>query len=266
MFLKADDISLAAPQQGWVLRQLRRSQLRKSEPDRAPSQSILDQTLKKTQSEGRRARHWMLRHIDLDLRAGDRLGIIGLNGAGKSTLLRVLAGVYEPTEGAVTHEGRLSALLSLGLGMDQAATGVENILAPSLLMGASYKEAREKIPEILEFAQLGDYAHMPIATYSSGMLSRLTFGIATAFNPDILMMDEWISTGDRQFFKRAEKRFQRMIANSGIIVLVTHRLELVRTLCNQAIMLHHGEIYAQGDPEHVIQEYISLAAKLEHVE
>ena len=249
---------------------LRRNRRAKSDAastnEYANATTNIDMNLKAAHGADRSDQHWMLKDIDIDLQNGDRLGVIGLNGAGKSTLLRVLAGVYEPTVGTVETEGRMATMLSLSLGMNQAATGAENIIAPSLLMGATYEEAKAKIPEILEFAQLGDYAHMPIATYSSGMISRLAFGIATAFEPDILMMDEWISTGDRQFFKRAEDRFQRFVRQSGIIVLVTHRLELVRSLCNQALMLHHGEVYAFGDPEHVIQEYIALAAKLEHVE
>lgn len=185
-----------------------------------------------------------LRDISLDLREGDRLGIIGHNGAGKSTLLRVIAGVYPPTRGALQLTGRISSLIDPGLGIEMEATGYENIRIRGLIAGMRLATIREITPRIAEFSGLGDYLSMPVRTYSSGMVMRLAFSIATAVRADILVMDEWMSVGDAEFRAQAEERLQEVVENTGILVLASHSPALIQRECNRRIELSHGAIVA----------------------
>lgn len=183
-----------------------------------------------------------LNHINLELTEGDRVGLIGHNGAGKSTLLRVLSGVYVPSSGKIKSQGKIVSLLDISVGMDGESTGYENIMLRGILLGLSPQEVTEKIDEIAEFSELGDYLNMPMRTYSSGMNLRLAFSIITTFPADIILMDEWLSVGDARFNKKASERLDEMVAQSSILVIASHDDALVNRLCNKVITLEHGEI------------------------
>ena len=201
-----------------------------------------------------------LENVSLNLQHGDRLGLLGHNGAGKTTLLRVLAGVYEPTSGVVAVKGRVTALFDNTLGLDQEATGYENIFLRGMLLGIQKKQLQSAIDDIAAFTELGDYLHMPIRTYSSGMALRLAFGISTVIHPDILLMDEYFAVGDESFVKKAERRLNEVIERAGILVFASHSLELIRRLCNKALVMNAGRIVATGPVEPMIVAYASELA------
>ena len=180
--------------------------------------------------------------INLELKSGDRLGLIGHNGAGKSTLLRTLAGIYEPSSGQFSRVGTVASLIDPSLGIEADATGLENIVLRGLVMGMSKKQVERVLPEISEFSGLGDYLAMPVRTYSTGMMMRLAFSISTSVKADILLMDEWLSVGDAEFTEKAEKRMQEMVAGSGILILASHSPELIAKECNRVVRLEHGRL------------------------
>ncbi|MDM0011092.1 ABC transporter ATP-binding protein [Variovorax sp. J22P168] len=186
-----------------------------------------------------------LSDINLELRSGDRLGLVGHNGAGKSTLLRALAGVYEPSSGEFVREGTVSSLIDPSLGIEVDATGIENIMLRGLVMGMGKKQIDQLTPEICEFSGLGEYVNMPVRTYSTGMLMRLAFSISTSIQADILLMDEWLSVGDAEFTEKAEQRMKDVVAKSGILVLASHSPALIAKECNRVIHLEHGRIISQ---------------------
>jgi lipopolysaccharide transport system ATP-binding protein len=188
-----------------------------------------------------------LSHLNLELKAGDRLGLIGHNGSGKTTLLRALSGAYEPDEGAVEVEGRIAALLDLGLGIDPSATGFDNIRLRGRIAGLTSREVDERMDEIAEFSGLGPFLAMPVKTYSAGMQARLAFAAATAVEADVLLMDEWISVGDADFQKLAHRRLLKLVERAGILVLASHDLELVRLYCNRVMRLEGGVASAVTD-------------------
>lgn len=183
-----------------------------------------------------------LRDITLELKDGDRLGVVGHNGSGKTTLLRLIAGAYPPTGGSYSRDGTLSCLIDPTLGMEPDATGYENILLRGLVMGLTRTEIAAHREQIINFSGLGDYLAMPIAMYSTGMLMRLAFSITTAVPTNILLMDEWLSVGDQGFQRHAEQRLQAVVGQAGILVLASHSLELVRRECNRVIELSHGAV------------------------
>ncbi|MHC1478959.1 ABC transporter ATP-binding protein [Frateuria aurantia] len=188
-----------------------------------------------------------LQDIQLELRAGDRLGIEGHNGAGKTSLLRMLAGVYAPTSGQLRIEGSVTSLIDVTLGMDHEATGYENILIRGLILGLSRRQVQALLPRIAEFSGLGDFLTMPVRTYSSGMVLRLAFSTVTAVQPEILLMDEWLSVGDADFVERAEDRLQHIVRNASILVLASHQPSTLDKLCNRRIHLQHGRMVAPTD-------------------
>jgi len=179
-------------------------------------------------------------NLNLELKAGDRLGLIGHNGSGKTTLLRALSGAYEPDEGAIDVHGRIAALLNLGLGIDASATGYDNIRLRGRIAGLSSKEIDERMDEIAEFTGLGPFLAMPVKTYSAGMQARLAFSAATAVEADVLLMDEWISVGDTDFQKLAHKRLLNLVERAGILVLATHDVDLLRLYCNKVMRMEGG--------------------------
>ncbi|MGI3902000.1 MAG: ABC transporter ATP-binding protein [Janthinobacterium lividum] len=197
-----------------------------------------------------------LRHVDLSLRPGDRLGLIGHNGAGKSTLLRVFAGSYEPSTGRAEIAGTVSSLIDMEMGMDPELTGADNIIQRGVFLGMSLKEARRAIPSIAEFSELGPYLHLPMRTYSSGMRMRLAFATSTTRHPDILLFDEMISFGDAGFAARAKARLDAMMDNAKILVLASHDLSSLQSYCNRAVMLEAGYIVAQGSVDDVWARYM----------
>jgi lipopolysaccharide transport system ATP-binding protein len=185
-----------------------------------------------------------LQNICLDLKEGDRLGVLGHNGAGKSTLLRVISGVYEPIEGSLDIKGKITSMIDLSLGMDGEATGIENIYLRGALLGFKRQWLSSKVSDIVDFAGLGDFIRMPLRTYSTGMQMRLAFSIATLVQPEILLMDEWLNVGDAEFSERAQERLRETIQKSSILVIATHSPELVAKVCNRTIRLDRGALIA----------------------
>jgi lipopolysaccharide transport system ATP-binding protein len=179
-------------------------------------------------------------NLNLELKAGDRLGLIGHNGSGKTTLLRALSGAYEPDEGTIDVHGRIAALLNLGLGIDPSATGYDNIRLRGRIAGLSSREIDERMDEIAAFTGLGPFLAMPVKTYSAGMQARLAFSAATAVEADVLLMDEWISVGDADFQKLAHKRLLNLVERAGILVLATHDVDLLRLYCNKVMRMEGG--------------------------
>jgi ABC-type polysaccharide/polyol phosphate transport system ATPase subunit len=202
-----------------------------------------------------------LNDLSFELKSGDRLALIGPNGAGKTTLLKVLAGVYEPTQGGFVSEGTVSSLLDTSVGLQTDATGRENIELRGMFMGIRPREMRRLAPEIAEFTELGNYLDMPVRTYSAGMMVRLAFAISTCIPPDILLMDEWLSVGDAQFLEKAQRRIEGFVRNSSILVLASHSMELVAQWCNRGILLHQGQIAATGPIADVVAAYHRLIAQ-----
>jgi ABC-2 type transport system ATP-binding protein len=198
--------------------------------------------------------------LSFSLREGDRLGIIGHNGAGKTTLLRVLAGVYEPVRGRLTIRGSVTPMFNMSDGMDQDATGYENIWLRSSVLGFSREAIAQHIDGIAEFSELGDYLDMPVRTYSTGMFVRLGFAIATALDPQILVMDEMIGAGDAKFLSRAETRLKAMIERTGILVVASHSPDILKTWCNKAMLMNHGKLVHFGDVQDTLRRYEELAA------
>jgi ABC-2 type transport system ATP-binding protein/lipopolysaccharide transport system ATP-binding protein len=193
-----------------------------------------------------------LKDVSLQLGHGDRLGIIGHNGAGKTTLLRTMAGVYEPTLGTVEVCGRVSTIFDFALGLDFDATGYENVTLQGMLLGLSRRGIAALSDDIAAFTDLGGYLDMPIRTYSAGMLTRLAFAVATAIDPEVLLMDEWIETGDAEFFQKAEQRLRQLVERAGILVLASHNVALLRSYCTSAIWLEHGVAKMIGPVDEVL--------------
>lgn len=183
-----------------------------------------------------------LQGINFKLQAGDRLGLVGPNGAGKTTLLRTLAGAYTPDAGRVETQGRITALLDVGVGMDPFASGYENIYMRGMLAGYSRSEIKSRLDEIVAFSGLGEFVAMPLKAYSAGMQARLAFAAATAFDADILLMDEWIAAGDADFREAAHKRLIEMVDNANILVLATHDESIINTFCNKVLHLKGGRV------------------------
>ncbi|MCF2523882.1 ABC transporter ATP-binding protein [Bradyrhizobium sp. G127] len=196
-----------------------------------------------------------LRDVSLSLVSGDRLALIGANGAGKTTLLRVMAGIYEPVSGAVRIHGRVSPMFDLGLGIDTDLSGYDNIRIRGLLLGLSSQEIERLLPDIAEFTELGEYLDMPVRTYSSGMTLRLTFAVATCFEPEILLMDEWILAGDAHFMAKAHVRIESFLRKASVLVLASHNLEICRTWCNKGLWMERGRVRALGPVSDVIAAY-----------
>ena len=186
-------------------------------------------------------------HLNLELKAGDRLGLVGHNGSGKTTLLRALSGAYEPDEGAIEIEGHIAALLGLNLGIDPSATGYDNIRLRGRIAGMSARQVDERMDEIAEFSGLGPFLAMPVKTYSSGMQARLAFAAATAIEADVLLMDEWIAVGDAEFQKLAHQRLLKLVERAGILVLASHDVELLRLYCNKVMRMEGGVASAVTD-------------------
>ena len=178
-----------------------------------------------------------LKRISLDLKNGDRLGVMGPNGSGKSTLLRTIAGIYSPTSGSIEVKGSVASLIDISLGMDQEATGYENIRIRGVMMGLSLKKIKSLEEEIADFSGLGDFLNMPIRTYSTGMHMRLGFAVSTSVPADIILMDEWLSVGDSDFILKAEKRLKDYIQKSSILIIASHSQNLIQKITNQVLYL-----------------------------
>ena len=196
-----------------------------------------------------------LEHIDLTIDEGDRLGIIGHNGAGKSTLLKLLAGIYPPTSGKRKVRGHISSLFDISLGFEGEASGWENISYRGYLQGETPKSIRAKMQAIADFSELGKFLDMPVRYYSAGMMVRLAFSIATAIEPEILIIDEVLSAGDMAFQHKARQRMRNLISSARAVVVVSHDLASISMLCDRVLWLDHGRIQKLGPTEDVIAAY-----------
>lgn len=196
-----------------------------------------------------------LNNINFSLHSGDRLALIGHNGAGKTTLLNALAGIYKPVAGSIMSNGKITPLFNCAPGVDKDDTGLENIRTICMYFGMEQDEIEAKTPDIINFTELQDYIHLPVRTYSSGMLARLSFAVATSLQPDILLLDEGISVGDQRFAHKASKRLEEFYKSIDVMICASHSNELLRELCNKAMLLNHGSIVAIGGIEEVLNIY-----------
>ncbi|MCP4933872.1 MAG: ATP-binding cassette domain-containing protein [bacterium] len=187
-----------------------------------------------------------LDHLNISLKDGDRLGIFGHNGAGKSTLLRVLGGIYPPTSGTIKIDGKVTGMFSLGLGINKDVTGYENILLKGLIYGLRKREIQELIPEIAEYSELGDFLDMPVKIYSSGMILRLMFSIASVMKPEILLLDEWISSSDKKFKRKMDERLESMLEVTPIVVIASHNEDRLYHWSNRVITLERGRVVPES--------------------
>jgi ABC-type polysaccharide/polyol phosphate transport system ATPase subunit len=197
-------------------------------------------------------RFWALRNVTVQLSHGESLAVIGPNGAGKSTLLQVLAGIMRPSEGSVDVRGQVSGLLGLGVGFDVELSGIENILLGGAFLGLETRRVEELLPSIVEFADIGQFIEAPLKTYSAGMRARLGFAIATAVDPDILLLDEVLATGDANFRAKSKTRVIEIVKAAKAVVLVTHDMEWVTEYCNRALLLEKGRVIMEGPPDEVV--------------
>ena len=198
---------------------------------------------------------WALNDISFTVEKGDRVGVLGFNGAGKSTLLKVIAGVLKPTKGSVKVEGVIAPMLELGAGFDMNYSGKENIFLYGATMGYSRKFIEEKYNEIVEFSELQDFIDVPVKNYSSGMRARLGFAIATAVEPEVLILDEVLSVGDAKFRAKSEAKIRSMFDKGITVLFVSHSTQQVLNICNKAIILEKGKIVAQGDAKEICDKY-----------
>ncbi|QTO55349.1 ABC transporter ATP-binding protein [Duffyella gerundensis] len=229
-FVKINNVSLDFPIYNTKTLSLRHNLLRLSTGGRISSEA------------GKTTVVRALDDINLDIKDGDSVGLIGHNGSGKSTLLRLLAGIYSPTAGNISKSGKVTTVFELGAGIDHELTGKENILRVAMLQGADFNQAHDLLDEVTDFCGLGDFINLPVRVYSSGMTMRLMFGVATSVMPEIFLVDEMISTGDSDFQEKALKRMKDISKASKIFVLASHDRDMINTMCNKIIRLEHGKI------------------------
>lgn len=196
-----------------------------------------------------------LRGLDVDIRRGERVGVIGLNGAGKTTLLKVMCGIYPPTSGRVTVEGDIACLFEIATGFEMEATGWENIITRGLLIGLTRREIRERTQEIADFTELGDALDRPVKTYSAGMFIRLAFAVSTSMLPDVLLLDEVVAAGDQHFQDKATRRLQQMVEHASILVLVSHSMDTILANCGRVIWIEQGRVRMDGQAHEVVEAY-----------
>jgi ABC-2 type transport system ATP-binding protein len=196
-----------------------------------------------------------LRDINVHLEHGARVALVGHNGAGTTTLLRLLAGIYEPTRGIAEIRGRVAPIFDLGVGMDPEITGLENIIIRGLFLGMTRQQMTERIDDIAEFTELGDFLRMPLRTYSTGMRVRLALGVVTSIDPEILLLDEGIGAVDAAFLEKSKRRLSDLVDRSGLLVFASHSDEFLRELCDTAIWMEHGRVREHGPLEDILRAY-----------
>ena len=201
---------------------------------------------------------WALKDVSFTIKKGESLGLIGLNGSGKSTMLKTIAGVLKPTKGSVQIFGSVAPLIELGAGFDMDLTAYENVFLNGALLGYRREEMEEHYDDIVAFSELDGFMNVPVKNFSSGMISRLAFAIATIGTPDILICDEVLSVGDFRFQKKCEERIQRMIDNGTTILFVSHSIEQVKKICNKILWLDHGNVKMFGDTEEICDIYSKM--------
>ncbi|MBQ5782098.1 MAG: ABC transporter ATP-binding protein [Oscillospiraceae bacterium] len=198
---------------------------------------------------------WALRNVSLEIEKGDFYGLVGINGSGKSTLLKTIAGVFKPTEGSVKVNGTIAPLIELGAGFDMDLTARENIFLNGAVLGFSKDHMMEKFDDIVDFSELHDFLDVPLKNYSSGMVARIAFAIATATRPDILIADEILAVGDYAFQQKCEQRMKELLDSGTTVIFVSHSIEQVKRMCNKATWLEKGKVIMTGDAETVCDEY-----------
>jgi len=208
--------------------------------------------------------HWVLRHINFDIHPGEAIGIIGENGAGKSTLLKMITGTLQPTEGAIQINGRIAAILELGMGFNPELTGRQNVFHAAGLMGFTAEQIQQAMPDIEAFAEIGDYFDEPVRVYSSGMQMRVAFAVATAYRPEILIVDEALSVGDTYFQHKSFSRIREFQEQGTTLLIVSHDRSAIQSLCNRAILLEKGSVIRDGNPEEIFDFYNALIAEKEN--
>lgn len=214
-------------------------------------------TLKRNKKEKEKIR--VLNDISFNVYKGDKLGILGFNGAGKSTLLKILAGIYEPTYGKITINGKVAPLLELSAGFDKNYTGRNNIYLNGAFLSMEKKFLEEKFDEIVEFSELGDFINYPVKNYSSGMRAKLGFSIATMIEPDILIVDEILSVGDIKFRKKSSEKINELMAEGVTVLLVSHSINQIRKICDKCIWIDNGQIIMEGPSDEVCDAYVENA-------
>lgn len=200
---------------------------------------------------------YALNDVSFEIQKGEVVGIVGNNGAGKSTLLKVIAGILRPTSGKVTLEGNVAPMLELGSGFDSDLTGRENIFLNGSILGYSEEFLRSKFDEIVEFSELGDFINIPVRNYSSGMMMRLAFSIASMVSPDILILDEIMAVGDASFQEKSRARMVEMMSSGTTVLLVSHSIDQIRQFCDRVIWLDHGKVMAIGETQEICDRYVA---------
>ncbi len=253
---------LAPPQERDTVVRLQEVAVRYQVPQE-PIRSLKEYVIRRTKQQIRHREFWALRDINIEVKRGEALGIIGRNGAGKSTLLKVISRVMRPTRGSVWVHGRIAPLLELGAGFHPELTGRENVFLNGTLLGHSHHEIAKCFDAIVDFAGIWEFIDAPLRTYSTGMATRLGFSVATAWQPDILILDEVLSVGDEEFQLKSAERIQELRANGATILFVSHSIELVTSMCQRAIWLDQGAIAAVGAADLVARQYRGDALAVE---
>jgi teichoic acid transport system ATP-binding protein len=199
-----------------------------------------------------------VRGVSLDVEHGSVLGIIGANGAGKSTLMRAIAGILPPSTGQIVVNGRISTLLALGVGFNGQLSGRENVILGGLAAGLTRRQVNERFEQIADWAELGEFMDMPMKSYSSGMYGRLAFAVSTHMEPDVLLVDEALSTGDAHFRRKSYEKMQELVGQARTIVIVSHGIGAIREMCDDCVWMHKGEIVRRGKPDEVAAEYLEF--------
>ncbi len=205
-----------------------------------------------------------LKNLNLSIKDGERVGLIGLNGAGKTTLLKTISGIYKPRSGVLNINGRVSSILDFATGFEGEMTGVENIYIRGLLLGMDPETIKRKTEDIIKFSELGDHIYQPVRTYSAGMFIRLAFATTTSIDPDILVMDEVVGAGDASFQDKAEKRLRNLIERGNVVVMSSHSMDMIKEFCNRVIWLEKGVVMNDGPTNEVIDHYIQSVHKAAH--
>lgn len=225
--------------------------------DRSPSLKDYFANIIKRNRSSSFSDFWAVKNVTFDIKAGERVGIIGHNGAGKSTLLKALCRVYESSEGKISVAGRIAPLLEIGAGFHPEFTGRENIYLNGSILGFSKQQLQKIEHEVITFAELEEFIDTPVKYYSTGMYMRLAFSLATAMHPDILVLDEIFAGGDAAFMAKAKNRMYDLIDKANIMIMVSHDHLLVKSLCSRVLWLDHGRLIADGTPDEVIDRYLS---------
>lgn len=206
--------------------------------------------------------YWVLNDINVEVKKGESLALIGLNGCGKTTLLKTIAGILEPTKGSVRINGTIAPLINLGAGFDMEATARENVFLNGAILGFSRKEMLEKYDSIVEFSELKDFMNTPLKNFSSGMLSRLGFAIAVDVKPDLLLVDEVLSVGDFNFRQKCQRKIEELLANGTTLIYVSHNMEEVTRLCKNALWIKDNHMHMYGKSDEIVEKYLQFCEEI----